>query len=278
MKKAIPVLLLAFILPTYSLGQRREDFVRLQSDVLQLQELVRVLQKSMDEHNGIVRSLLEQLNDQVAKSNLAMETMAVAVQNQRADVGSSVSQMRDEMQKLSVKLDDTNARIGGLYQRIEETQLRPQQMRPVLGGAGGQVDPDQAYNSIYSDYLMGNFDLAISGFQDFLSTYPDSELADNAAYYLGVSYFDQGRYDQALQAFDQVINVYPQGNMVPAAHFKKGTAFQELQRNNEAIDVLRRLISLFPDSPEANLARQDLQRLGVDPAARPAATPTRRPR
>jgi tol-pal system protein YbgF len=276
MKKALPVLLLALILPAYSLGQRREDLVRLQSDVLQLQELVRVLQKSVDEHSGILRSLLEQLNDQVAKNNLAMESLALAVQSQRADLGSAVSQTRDEMQKLSVKLDDTNTRIGGLYQRLEEIQLQARSVRPPLSGAAGQIDPDQAYNSIYSDYLMGNFDLAITGFQDFLVTYPDSELADNAAYYLGVSYFDQGRYDQALQAFDQVINVYPRGNMVPAAHFKKATAFQELQRNNEAIEVLRRLISLFPDSPEANLARQDLQQLGVDPS-RPAPQ-TRRPR
>jgi tol-pal system protein YbgF len=276
MKKAIPVLLLAFLLPAYSLGQRREDFVRLQSDVLQLQELVRVLQKSVDDHSGILRSLLEQLNDQVAKNNLAMESLSMALQTQRADLGGAVSQMRDEMQKLSIKLDDTNARVGGLYQRFEDLQLRATPVRP-LRAEGPQVDPDEAYNNIYTDYLMGNFDMAITGFQDFLATFPDSELADNAAYYLGVSYFDQGRYDQALQAFDQVINVYPQGSMAPAAYYKKATAFQELQRNNEAIDALRRLVNLYPDSAEANLARQELQRLGVDPASRPAPQ-TRRPR
>ena len=32
----------------------------------------------------------------------------------------------------------------------------------------------------YNDYLMGNYALAVDGFQDFLANYPESEYADNS--------------------------------------------------------------------------------------------------
>jgi tol-pal system protein YbgF len=254
----------------------KEEIIRLQSDVLQLQEQIRLLQKSMDDNNGVLKSLLEQLNDQVAKTNLVIETLAQGLQAQKADVNNSLSQLRQEVQKLNIKLDDVNNRIAGLYQKLEESQVKTASVRAIPEDSSGvSVQPDQLYSQVYNDYLMGNYDLAIAGFQDFLRNYPNSEYADNALYYLGVCYLEQSRFEPAVQSFDQVINLYPKGDKTPVAYFKKAVAYQQLQRIDDVVEALRKLIELFPDAPEAKLAEQELDKLGVPKTAPKPLEPER---
>lgn len=243
----------------------KEEIIRLQSDVLQLRNQMRLLQKSIEDENSVLKSLLEQLNDQVAKGNLTLESIAEGIQARVADGSTAMTQVRQDIQKLSVKWDDTNNRIATLHEKLQENQLRVNTLREIpFAGEGGVIAPDQVYTAAYNDYLMGNYDLAIEGFQHFLATYRDSELSDNALYYMGVSYQNQRQYERAIQAFDQVINLYPKADKTPIAYYKKALVLQELQHPLEAIETLKRLLTVFPDSQEAVLAREELQKLGID--------------
>ncbi len=243
----------------------KEEIIRLQSDVLQLRNQMRLLQKSIEDENSFLKSLLEQLNDQVAKSNLTLETIAEGIQAQVADETTAVAQLRRDIQTLSVKWDDTNNRIATVHEKLQENQLKVSTLREIpVAGQGGVIAPDQVYTAAYNDYLMGNYDLAIDGFQHFLATYRDSELSDNALYYMGVASQNQRQYERAIQAFDQVINLYPKADKTPIAYYKKARVLQDLQRPLEAIETLKKLLTVFPDSQEAGLAREELQELGID--------------
>jgi len=257
--------LILLLAGSFVFGQRREDIIRLQSDVLQLQNQIRVLQQTMDEKDGMILSLLEQLNDQSAEGRLVLQDLQRALggsRSQSEDLGRLMESVREELRTMSAKLDETNNRVASLHRRMEENQLQIQTLRSVPGGPG-EVEPDRVYIASFNDYLMGNYALAVDGFQDFLANYPDSEFADNAAYYLGDSYLQQGRHELAVQAFDQVINLYPRGGKTPVAYYKKATVLAEMQRMDEAIETLRRLKRLFPQSLEAGLADEELRRLGV---------------
>ncbi len=240
-----------------------EEIIRLQNDVLQLQNQIRVLQKSVDDTTAVLKSLLEQLNDQMATSNVQMASVGEIIRSQRATQDDSLDQVRQEIQSLSIKWDDTNTRIAALQGKLQENQLQVQSLRNVPS-AGSTIEPDQVYSSVYNDYLMGNYDLAIAGFQDFLANYADSEYSDNASYYLGVCYTEKGYYEQATQAFDQVINLYPTADKTPTAYYKKAFVLQQLQLDVEAVETLTKLVTIFPDSQEAVLARQQLESLGIE--------------
>jgi tol-pal system protein YbgF len=266
--KYVAPALVALSLTLFSFGGTKEEIIRLQSDVLQLQDQIRLLQKSIDEKNGIIVSLLEQLNDQSGEGKLALQDVQQAVTAGRAQAENmerSIASLSDEFQLLSTKLDDTNNRIAGLSRKMEESQMQVQSLRSVPGPnqAGGDVEPDRVYSASYNDYLMGNYALAVDGFQDFLANYPDSEYADNAAYYLGDAYMQQGRLELAVQAFDQVINLYPKGDKTPVAYYKKALALEQMQQVEQAVDVLKKLMKLYPKSQEATLAEQELQKLGM---------------
>ena len=265
MRNSVPALLaLVPCLTVVAWGGTKEEIIRLQSDVLQLQDQVRLLQKAIDENGGIMKSLLEQLNDQVATSNVAFQRVESALRGQKSSVEDSAEQVRKSVQDLSVKLDYTNNRIASLHKKVEEQQLRISTLRSTPSAAGGSIEPDQVYSAAYNDYLMGNYDLSVAGFQDFLANYPESEYGDNAAYYMGDAYSIQHRYELAVQAFDQVINLYPQGDKAPSSYYKKALALQQIQRHSEAVETFNSLMKLFPDSHEASLAARELERLGVN--------------
>lgn len=266
MKRIQPIISLLVVLTgslSWGLAGTEEEIIRLQNDVLQVQNQIRVLQKSVDDTTAILRALLEQLNDQMATNNVRMGSVGEILQAQGIAQETALDQVRQEVQNLSIKWDDTNTRIAALQRKLQENQLQVQSLRNVPS-AGTTIQPDQVYSSVYNDYLMGNYDLAIAGFQDFLANYSDSEYSDNASYYLGVCYNEKGYYEQATRAFDQVINLYPNADKTPTAYYKKAFALRQLQLDVEAVETLTKLVTIFPDSQEAVLARQELASLGIE--------------
>jgi tol-pal system protein YbgF len=262
-KNLAAVALILLLAPKPVFSGTKEEVLRLQSDVLQLQNLVRSLHKSFDDNHGSNQSLLEQLNDQVATTNRLLQDMVTAMRSQQEEAVAMASALRDEMQNITIKLDDTNNRIAALHRKVEEGQTREQTLPLPTPIAGTDPKPDQIYYLAYNDYLVGNYELAITGFRDFLRGYAESEYADNAAYYLAICHQLQGRYEQAIQVFDEVINMYPKSDMAPSAYYKKATTQMELQKNDEAIETLSRLVDLYPDSQESELAKRELDTLGV---------------
>ena len=275
----VTVLLALWLLTIPASAGTKEELIRLQSDVLQLTTQIQLLTKSMTENNAVMKTLVEQLSDRVASLKVSLDSLNQtlgqslgqvnqALQNGRADSKLVADQGSQAVQTLGLKLDDTNSRVSALSQRVEESSKAQAQKLSALTEAGANVPPDQLYNAAYNDYLLGNYDLAIQAFRDYLERYRDAEMADDAMYYIGVSYFDQNKYEQAIQAFDQLIQLYPKGNKIPTANFKKAMALQGMQRASDAIAQLQLVYATFEDSPEANLAEQELRKIGVEPAAR----------
>ncbi|MEE8587344.1 MAG: tetratricopeptide repeat protein, partial [Acidobacteriota bacterium] len=229
----------------------KEELQRLQQDILQLQNLIRTMQEIQGKNGGIIQSLLEQLNDQTAQTNAAVNSLTAVLRSRAGGEDQLARQFQDAFQKLVVKLDDTNNRIAALQQKVDQSQMRVQSLRSYKPDIMGGVEPDRVYSAAYNDYIMGNYDLAIAAFRDFLSTFPDSEYSDNAAYYLGVSLMEQGRYEAAISAFDEVLNLYPQADKTTPAYYKKAVSLLQVQRNADAIETFRKLITLYPESPEA---------------------------
>jgi tol-pal system protein YbgF len=248
---------------SWGLAGTEEEIQRLQSDVLQLQNQIRLLQKSLDDNSAILKSLLEQVNDQIATANVHMESLAEVIQAQKVGQEDSFAKVRQEIQGLSIKWDDTNTRIAAVQQKLQANQLQIQSLRQVPS-VGSAIEPDQVYSSVYNDFLMGNYELAIAGFRDFLVNFPEGEYSDNASYYLGVCYHEMGSFEQAIEAFDQVINLYPKADKTPPAYYKKVAAQEQLQQNLEAIETRIKLVTIFPESQEAILARHELEERGID--------------
>jgi tol-pal system protein YbgF len=129
---------------------------------------------------------------------------------------------------------------------------------------GATDDPAQVYQEAYRDYQRGNFDLAIAGFQDFLKSSPNSDLADNAAYWIAESLFSQKKYRDAIEQFDNVVTRYPRSDKVPGSLLKKGYAYISIGERSQGVVQLQYVVHEHPTSQEAALARQRLRQLGIE--------------
>ena len=131
--------------------------------------------------------------------------------------------------------------------------------------AGGRplVDPEEVYQAARADFGRGSYDLAESGFQEFIDEHPDSDLADNAMYWVGECRFARQDYDRAVEAFDTVVARWPNADKAPDAAYKRGLALLELNRTAEGIVQLQRVKDRYPDAPAGRLARGKLQSLGL---------------
>jgi tol-pal system protein YbgF len=122
--------------------------------------------------------------------------------------------------------------------------------------------PDKGeYERLLNLFRDGKLEEARHGFAAFLSQYPNSDLAPNARYWLGESYYGKKEFKQAIDSYDRVELDYPQSEKVPAAILKKGYAYLALKDKKRASSAFKQVVTLYPKSPEAGKAYDKLNQL-----------------
>jgi len=210
----------------------------------------------------VVSQRLTEQNSQMLKSN--------------ADIVAELQQLRDQMERLQANLDATNQRLEALSNELAAARERAPAGTPegaiappaAASGAGMLTpgtpsEPAQLYSSAYEDYLRGNFDLALQGFGEYHKRYPDTDLADNALYWIGECHYSKRAFPEAIQSFTDLLNTYRTSDKAAAALLKKGLAHLEAGDRSQAVINLQYVLYEHPGSKEAELARTKLGALGV---------------
>ncbi len=130
--------------------------------------------------------------------------------------------------------------------------------------APGAGDDKAAYQAAFNLLKDGQYDHAITAFQNFLSTYPDSSLTDNGQYWLGEAYYVNKSYTEAQAAFQVVVDKYPQSRKYPDALLKIGYCHYETKQWDAAKTVLSQVVSQYADSPAGRLAQQRLEKMAAE--------------
>ena len=125
-------------------------------------------------------------------------------------------------------------------------------------GQAATIAPRDLYQQAYSDFARKNYDLSIQGFQEYLRLYRDTDLADNAQYWVGECLQAQAKYEDAVTSFNALLRDFPASEKIPDARYKKGVALEALGRRSQAILEYRFVVERFPGSPAARLAREKL--------------------
>ena len=244
-----------------------------------LQEMVQNLQRTIDTQTAVLRTLIEQANDNVNSMKITVAELRKVNEQGLASMNARLDSMTTQVQALSDSLEEAKARIGKLSEQLAQTQniiqtlhapSAPGAETPGSPGSGGDVkpganipDPDTLYKSGLSYYNGGQYQLALQAFREYLQYYGDTDLASNAQFYIGDCYYSQRNYTQAVEEYNKCLERYSKGNKLAAAQLKKGYALLELDQKQAGVRELRSLIQRYPSANEANLARQRLKKLGI---------------
>lgn len=122
---------------------------------------------------------------------------------------------------------------------------------------------DEAYESAFVMLQAQNYEAAQSAFETFLETYPEHDLAANAAYWLGETHYVRGEFDQAARIFARAYQDYPEGNKKADNLLKLALSLAGLEKVREACIALEQLEKEFPQGVGPILARghQEYKRL-----------------
>ena len=197
--------------------------------------------------------------------------------SQRIDVlETQMRQQRGELEELQNSNDTLRKQQRDLYADLDRrlTALQAGAKSGAAGsgdgGAGGSAagtdaGGDQAaYARAFDALKSTDYAGAITRFRDFLRTYPQSQLAGNAQYWLGEAYYVTHDYDNAAVAFRAVGEQYPQSPKVADALVKLGLTQIDQKRLVDARATLKQVIQRFPGTDAAKLAATRLQTIPPD--------------
>ncbi len=94
-------------------------------------------------------------------------------------------------------------------------------------------------------YAVGQWDLAVEAFKDFIQKFPNSPDAADAQFFTGESYYQSGKTREALAAYTAVVNTYGQSGRVPDAYFKQAMCYELLNQRADAIRVYQLIVKQY---------------------------------
>jgi len=260
MKLLVPAMLVLLAAgPAYP---QNKDILQLQRDMIDVQQRVNQVQKTVDQNDAALKSLVEKMSDQVntlagamQKINQALEQLKLQGDANGRDVHTALAGLNTTMKDIQDGMSSLQLQIGSVSREITSMKTTAEPL----------ARPDDLLRIAFSDYLQGHFDLAISGYQEFLSKFPGEARAVEAHFNIAESLSALKKFDQAIDEYDIVLQKFPDSDKSRTALLKKGYAQAETNPQ-AAIKTWTDVVTRFPGTSEAANAQAKIKEL--QPAAR----------
>ena len=132
------------------------------------------------------------------------------------------------------------------------------------GNPATPVDAEAAYDNAFQSLKDGRYDESARLFGQFLSNHPQSNLADNAQYWLGESYYVTRNYKISQETFKELLALFPDSDKVPDARLKLGFSQLALKQYPQARDTLASVSRDYAGTPVARLAENRLRTMRIE--------------
>jgi tol-pal system protein YbgF len=166
------------------------------------------------------------------------------------------------------RLKEAGDRFKGQEEKITElvSKLREMEKPPLPKEAPAETKVPSTgtgvgdlYKDAYETFQRGNLEDARRKFEAFLKQYPNTELSDNAQFWIGETYYLKKDFEKAILEYEKAIAKYPEGDKIPAALFKQALSFLELGDKTNARNLFKRVIDRYPHSEQAEMAKKRLE-------------------
>ena len=278
----LSLMALALLVATAPAGAANREHDQILADIRMLQEQNQRLQLAL----VTLAEALKTVSAKIDESNTATRK-GFADQKLFTDgVGGDLRVLREKLDETNVRLTSLSQDVDGLREIIPQAVGTPaapmgpgDPNAPQTPGAapapgttvpapaaalpsGTGTTPKRLYDTAYADYTAGQWSLAVQGFETYLKTYPKSDMADDAQYYVGESYSGDSKFREAVSAYERMIRDYPQSDMLPEAWYKVGITYERLAQPDRARAAYEFAVKTFPESNDAvRLSKQRLDGL-----------------
>ena len=236
-RRLLNLTLLALLaLPAAAAAQNREH-QQIFADLRILQEQTQLLRVAVAELVESLKAITSRVDEQ---SNLTRKLFA--------DQGVQIGGLTDNARILREKLDATNVSLSKDAHEMETIRQELGNQRTLLNqiialvtppvdptapaavaGTAGAADagvvpttsgttppvmppppqnPQRSFDTAFGDYVTGQFDMALAGFQYYIETFPTSPDVPKARFHIAESQYGKGANKEAVTAYEQVITLH----------------------------------------------------------------------
>lgn len=198
-----------------------------------------------------------------------------------------VGELQTAMTELLERLDVMNSRLARLEEPPAVPVAQPRQAapappepvvreeamterQPVAAPAQPAAQPQRAlvgaqlaedYRQAIMLFGRGRHADARRAFQQVFDSEPAGDLADNALFWIGETYYAAGDYNNAVRQYNRVVNEFSDQNKAPDALFKIALAQAKTGDLALARRTLQQVIERYPYSSTASSAKAELERI-----------------
>jgi len=234
------------------LSESRAENQRLKTDLTlrleNLQSEMRSLSTGIEEY----KELLKRPSKEMDRFKEDMEGRWRGWEERRKTQEERIKEIEDRLKGLDGKTAGSTSKPME-SERLASTKEVPTELKGVSTGMG------DIYKDAYETFHKGDLEGARRKFEAFLKQYPNTELSDNAQYWIGETYYLKKDLERAILEYEKAIVKYPEGDKIPAALFKQALAFSELGDKANARNLLKRVIEKYPRSEQAEMAKKKLE-------------------
>lgn len=257
-----------------------------QRDLLEMKRRLgdaeRALKELQDDTSGGVRAHVETLARNQADFQAELDGVRVDLQSMQGRTGDQERINEDLRQDLVLLRDELSLQVADHEQRLAQLEtagsavnsatadpsvpmvVSPASKTPVnaepkvASTPKGESAPELYERGLKTIREDQDFVAGRELMETFLNRYPGDDLAVNAAYWIGETYYAEKAYEKAILHFEEIIQKYAEQPKVASAMLKQAMAFEASGDKATGNLLLQRVIERFPLSDEAKKAKQML--------------------
>jgi len=223
--------------------------------IARLEELIRNI--------GVVELVrqLDQMNGEIARLRGSLEVLANENQQLQKRQRDFYLDLDSRMKRLEGAPATTGATPPVTDVPATATAAAATSAVPRVPTKEEQAREMKAYDAASNLFRRNDFRSAIDAFRAFVKDYPESQLAVNAGYWIGISYANLRDYRNALSAQQDILARFPQSSKAPDAMLAIAAIQIEQGDSGSARNTLEDIIARYPGSDAAGKARTRLSAL-----------------
>jgi tol-pal system protein YbgF len=259
--------------------------LQMQRDLLEMKRRLgdaeRAVKELQDDTAGGVRAHVETLARNQADFQAELDGVRVDLQSMQGRTGDQERINDNLRQDLVLLRDELSLQVADHEQRLAQLQAGGGQVAPSASSPSLVVPPaapasvataTKAPSTPEGESAPELYERALKKIREerdltagrelmetFLKRYPGDDLAVNAAYWVGETYYAEKAYEKAILQFEEIIQKYGEHPKVASAMLKQALAFDSSGDKATGRLLLQRVVERFPLSEEAKKAKQLLQ-------------------
>jgi tol-pal system protein YbgF len=233
-------------------------------DVQQVQDDIALFKAETSRRDSARAAQLTQVIQMQQRVMDSLTNSRRAVGQLRGDLASDLYNIQQQLVQLQELTGQSQQRLSELRTQLE---ARGEQISSTTPGdtaaapTQASASADQMYEASLAQLRRGSTSTARQGLREMLRTYPTSQRAGDALYFIGQSFAAENP-DSAAVYYEQVVQKHPSSSRAASALYNLGLVAERRKDTRKARDAYQRVVQKYPQSDEAALARDRLKALG----------------